>query len=122
PSWMDWYSDELTDASLEREDALFEKLDDDLATLRAYDRERLDPADQLNYDMLEYFLADQAEGAAFRHHNYPANQLFGFQNGLPTFMATQHPVADAGDAEDYIARLRQFDRAFDQRLAGMRLR
>lgn len=122
PGWMDWYADDLTDASLAREDALREKLRDDLATLRAYDRDALDAADQVNYDMLEYFLASQVEGDAFRHHNYPANQLFGFQNGLPTFMATQHQVDDLGDAEDYVARLRQFGLRFDQALEGMRLR
>ena len=122
PAWMDWYSDELTDASLAREDALREKLREDLATLRAYDRDALEPQQRLSYDMLEYFLASQAEADPFRHHDYPANQLFGFQNGLPTFMATQHQVHDLGDAEAYVARLQQFDRVFAQQLAGMKLR
>src|SRR5690606_5643830 len=39
PPWLDWYSDELTDASLQREDALRAKVRDDLATLRSYDRD-----------------------------------------------------------------------------------
>ena len=122
PGWMNWYGDELTDASLAREDALREKLRDDLATLRSYDREALDEDQRVSYDMLEYFLASQVEGDAFRHHDYPANQLFGFQNGLPTFMATQHQVNAIGEAEDYIARLQQFDEVFAQQLEGMRLR
>ena len=66
PGWMNWYGDELTDASLAREDAMREKLHDDLATLRSYDRDALDAGEQVSYDMLEYFLASQVDGDAFR--------------------------------------------------------
>jgi uncharacterized protein (DUF885 family) len=122
PPWMDWYSDDLADASLAAEDEMRAKLKDDLATLRRYDRDALDPQARTSYDMLEYFLAMQEEGDRFRHHNYPLNQLFGLQNGLPTFMATQHPVASEGEAEDYIARLGKFPLKFEQTLEGLRAR
>ncbi|HET6603609.1 MAG TPA: DUF885 domain-containing protein [Xanthomonadaceae bacterium] len=122
PSWLDWYSDELTDASLERENKLRKKLQDDLQTLRSYDREDQQGDARLSYDMLEYFLATQVDGDRFRYHTYPANQLFGFQNGLPTFMATQHQVKDVGDAQDYLSRLEQFDTRFEQALEGLKLR
>jgi uncharacterized protein (DUF885 family) len=122
PSWMDWYSDDLADASLAAEDEMRAKLTQDLATLRRYDREALDPQARTSYDMLEYFLAMQEEGDRFRHHDYPLNQLFGLQNGLPTFMATQHPVASEGEAEDYIARLGKFPLKFEQTLEGLRAR
>lgn len=105
PSWMDWYSDDLTDQSLAQEKKLQDKLRADLQTLRQYDRAGMNEADALNYDMLEYFLALQAEGEKYAHHNYPLNQLFGIQNEFPTFMATQHPVATPAEAEDYLARL-----------------
>ena len=122
PSWMDWYSDDLTDVSLARQEALRQKLKDDYATLKSYDREALSDDEKLSYDVLEYFLATQIEGDEFRFHNYPANQLFGFQNGLPTFMATQHPVRSLGDAEDYNARLEKFPTYFSQQMEGVRLR
>ena len=38
PSWMDWYSDDLTDQSLAQERKMQAKLKQDLATLREYDR------------------------------------------------------------------------------------
>jgi uncharacterized protein (DUF885 family) len=69
--------------------------------------------------MLEYFLAMQAEGEPFAHHNYPLNQLFGIQNEFPTFMATQHPVASVGEAEDYIARLNKAPAMVDQVMEGL---
>lgn len=122
PSWLDWYSDELTDVSLARGDRMRQKLHDDLATLRSYDREALDADGKLSYDVLEYFLAIQQEGDPYRFHNYPANQLFGFQSGLPTFMATQHPVSAQGDADAYNARLDQFDTYFAQQMEGLQLR
>jgi len=122
PKWLDWYSDDLTDVSLAREEKQRQLLFDTLATLRSYDRAKLTPAGQLDYDVLEYFLAIQAEGDAFRYHDYPANQLFGFQSSLPTFMATQHPVERLSDAQDYLSRLSQFDRYFAQQMEGIRLR
>ena len=119
PPWMDWYSDDLADASLAAEDEMRAKLRNDLATLRAYDRAALSPSQQTSYDMLEYFLAMQQEGDPFRFHDYPLNQLFGLQNELPTFMATQHPVASEGEAEDYIARLDKFPLKFRQTMEGL---
>jgi uncharacterized protein (DUF885 family) len=119
PSWMDWYSNDLTDQSLAQEKKLQKKLRDDLATLRQYDRAGMNQADALNYDMLEYFLAMQAEGEPFAHHNYPLNQLFGIQNEFPTFMATQHPVASVGEAEDYIARLNKAPVMVNQVMEGL---
>jgi uncharacterized protein (DUF885 family) len=122
PPWLDWYSDDLTDRSLARELKTQEKLRNDLATLRSYDRASLDESAQLSYDILEYFLAIQAEGERFAHHDYPLNQLFGIQNGFPTFMATQHGVDSAGDAENYIARLGKAPVMVDQVMEGLRAR
>ena len=111
PAWADWYSDELTDSSLAREQELNAKLRTDLATLREYDRDALDTHTRLSYDMLEYFLAIQQEGERFQHHNHPLNQLFGVQNELPTFMATQHSIATAKDARNYVCLLYTSDAA-----------
>ena len=122
PPWLDWFSDDLTDRSLAREKEVQAKLRDDLATLRSYDRAALDEQGQLSYDVLEYFLAIQAEGERFSHHDYPLNQLFGIQSGFPTFMATQHAVRSQGAAEDYVARLGKVPVMVDQVLEGLRAR
>lgn len=122
PPWLDWFSDDLTDRSLAREKQVQAKLRDDLATLRSYDRAALDEQGQLSYDVLEYFLAIQAQGERFSHHDYPLNQLFGIQSGFPTFMATQHAVRSQGAAEDYVARLGKVPVMVDQVLEGLRAR
>ena len=122
PPWADWFSDDLTDRSLARQRELQQKLRDDLATLREYDRESLDDGRQLSYDMLEYFLASQAEGERFALHDYPLNQMFGVQSQLPTFLATQHPVASEGEARDYLERLRKIPVAAGQVMEGLEAR
>ena len=122
PSWMDWYSDDLTDQSLAQERKMQDKLKKDLATLQKYDRKGMNEADALNYDMLQYFLAIQAEGEKYAHHNYPLNQLFGIQNEFPTFMATQHPVESEADAENYLARLDKTPAIVEQVMEGLLVR
>ena len=122
PSWMDWYSDDLTDQSLAQERKMQVKLKKDLATLQKYDRKGMNESDALNYDMLQYFLAIQVEGEKYAHHNYPLNQLFGIQNEFPTFMATQHPVESEADAENYLARLDKTPAMVEQVMEGLLVR
>lgn len=119
PSWLDWYSDDLTDLSLAHEEKLNRKLQNDLATLHSYDRASLSAENQLNYDMLDYFLTVQLEGVKYQYDNYPLNQLFGLQSELPTFLATQHEVANAKDAENYISRLNKIALAYAQAQEGL---
>lgn len=119
PGWLDWYSDDLDDASMAHQEELRQKIRDDLETLRSYDRSELDAEGKLSYDLLETFLATQVEGDRFAFHNYPLNQLFGIQNGLPTFLATQHPIKSAGDAENYIERMRKIRVKFEQVMEGL---
>jgi len=122
PSWLDFHSDKLTDRSIARTRESQQQIRDALEMLRRYDRERLDEAGRESYDILDYFLAIQVEGEPFAFHTHPLNQLFGIQNGLPTFLATQHPVERRRDAENYIERLRQVPVVFAQVLQGLRYR
>lgn len=122
PLGIDYYNDDLTDASVERTLEMNQKLEDDLATLRRYDREDLDESERLSYDILEWFLAMQEKGQEWTFHDYPVNQLFGVQSSLPDFMVQQHLVLDEEDAHDYVARLTKFDTKFEQVLGQLRYR
>jgi uncharacterized protein (DUF885 family) len=55
-------------------------------------------------------------------HNYPVNQLFGIQNGLPEFMVNTHQLKKPRDAENYVRRVGKFDAAFDQLLENLKIR
>lgn len=112
----------LDDRSQQAGDAQQAKLKADLATLRQYDRNAMSEPEKLSYDMLEWFMAHNAEGEQWRYHSYPVNQLFGVQNSLPNFMVNSHPLHDLTDAEHYIARLEQFNRVFLQVVEDLQIR
>lgn len=122
PSWLDFHSDKLTDASMAHGDARAVKLKRDYASLKLYDRESLDEDGKLSYDILDYFLGQQAANERWRYHDFPVNQMFGVQSTLPDFMVQAHQVASATDARNYIQRLRLFPTKFGQVLEGLKHR
>lgn len=122
PDWADFYSRRLDDASPAQADAMARLVDDGLKTLHRYDRDALDAEGKLSWDVLDYFLSIQAEGDRFRYNGFPVNQMFGVQSSLPNFMAQQHQVANAGEADAYVARLDLFPTKFAQVLEDLRLR
>lgn len=119
PLGLEFYQNDLDDHSIAHTREMNAELRADLETLRSYERADLEPGQQLSYDILTWFLDIQAQGQRWAFHNYPVNQLFGVQSSLPDFMVQIHRVEDEGDAEDYIARLAQFDRVFDQVIAQL---
>lgn len=121
PPWLDFYSDDLGDASPAEDERQFQLVKDSHDMLLTYDRSGLDDAGKLSYDVMEYFLRVQVEGDKFRGYGFPVNQMFGIQSSLPDFMAQQHPVASEGEAKDYVKRLNKFPLKFDQTLESLRL-
>lgn len=112
----------LDDADPASFDEMMAQLRDTLETLRSYDRDSLDRQGRVTYDVAEMLMEVGIEGERWRWHSYPMNQLFGIQNGLPTFMATQHRIPDRIGAEHYLSRLSQFDRRLTQALESVRMR
>lgn len=119
PSWLDFYSDDLGDASPAEEELGAQMVKENLATLHRYDRASLDREGQLSYDVLENFLSTQVDGDAFRGYGFPVNQMQGIQSALPSFMTDAHPIASRHDARNYIARLNKFPRKFAQVIEGL---
>ncbi len=122
PVLYDMSKDELTDASDEKQWELFNKLKNDLATLRSYDFESQSEANKLNTQILAWFLDVQAQSEPYFYYDYPVNQMFGVQSNLPSFMEDAHKLEDKSDAEAYIARLSKFDTKFEQVLEGLKIR
>jgi uncharacterized protein (DUF885 family) len=121
PPWLDFYSDDLGDASPAEDQRQFDLVKESHDTLLSYDRNALDEKGKVSYDVLEYFLRLQVEGDKFRGYGFPVNQMFGIQSSLPNFMADQHPVTSAGEAKDYVTRLGKFPLKFDQVIEGLDL-
>jgi uncharacterized protein (DUF885 family) len=77
---------------------------------------------RLSTDILDWFLQNTVDGEPFMYHNYPVNQMFGVQSGLPTFMATMHQINNKRDAKNYIERLEKFPVKFGQVLGNLKTR
>ncbi len=116
------HQDELDDASMAAGDRTQQTLREARDVLLTYADEDLNDAELMSKQIALNML-DQLVGAErFRFHNYPVNQLFGVQNGFPSFMESTHQVNSVRDAEDYVARLGAVGVKFDQVIDGLRHR
>lgn len=113
---------ELDDESMAAGDRLFEHMKESRQVLLSYDDEDLAAKDIMSKRIALNLMDSLLEAEKYRFHNYPVNQLFGVQNGFPSFMESTHQVNSVGDAEDYVSRLSQVGRKFDQVLDGLRHR
>lgn len=94
-----------------------------LATLkRDFDFDALDPQTQLSYKLFEDEAQRDSEGFRFRLDSYPVNQMYGLHTGVPTFLINIHKIDNVGDAEAYIARIRNVPKLFDQLIVNLQAR
>ncbi|MBY6016891.1 DUF885 domain-containing protein [Halomonas denitrificans] len=112
----------LDDDSPSKGDEMLERVSDIRATIMEYDDASLNESDRLSKEIALYLLDFAEESKPYRYHNYPVNQLFGIQNGYPSFMEAQHQVQSVEDAENYLARLDAVALKFEQNLEGIKLR
>lgn len=110
---------ELDDASMAAGDQLFAHLKESREILLTYEDEDLAEGDIMSKRIALHMMDMLTEAEKFRFHNYPLNQMFGVQNGFPSFMESTHQVHNVRDAEDYVSRLSQVGRKFDQVLDGL---
>ena len=116
------HSGRLNDESPAHQEKVAARWRKNLAQLRAYPLSRQTDSQQLSTHVLDWFLARQVEGERFQFHNYPVNQLFGVQNGFPTFMANTHRLLAPRDCEYYLQRLGALPVKFDRTLESLTLR
>jgi len=116
------HNKELNDMSEAEAIRQSERLRRNLDMLHSYDVSGMDEQQKLSYDVLDWYMSSAAEEDKFRYDNYPVNQLFGVQNGFPTFMATVHQVHNQRDAEYYNTRLSKVSQQFAQVLEGLKIR
>jgi uncharacterized protein (DUF885 family) len=112
--WNDRWGDQSLEAIRKREEHAIEAL----ARLKKFDRARLSPTDQLNYDLFKKDLETDIEGSKFRTYLMPITQ----RGGLQTLdeLGDRLRFETVKDFEDWIARLRAFPALMDQSIALMR--
>ncbi|PAJ72534.1 DUF885 domain-containing protein [Pseudoalteromonas sp. NBT06-2] len=112
---------DLDDASIEKANELFDMIPTIRQGVAQYADDELEQSDRTSKEIALYLLDFANEAKQFRYHNYPVNQLFGIQNGFPSFMDAQHQVNTIEDVDNYISRLSQVNRKFTQSLESLKL-
>ncbi|MFZ5637267.1 MAG: DUF885 domain-containing protein [Pseudomonadota bacterium] len=112
------FNDRWTDASLEAIEARAAADRAALAELRRFDRSRLDPADQLDYDTALWLQERAVARQKFREYLQP----IGHQGGIQTAdgIAEGLNFATVKDYRDWLARMRALPKAVDQTMALLR--
>ena len=111
--------DDRSAEGLNQMKVLFEKLS---ADLRPFAGAGLSGGDLLNYQTAAYLAEVTLQSYRFPFGDpgvggavpYTVSQLSGNYRSIPNFLATQHSVANAADAEAYLDRLAAFGPTLDQ--------
>ena len=77
---------------------------------REFDRAKLSPNSQLSFDLFEKTAAVQTMQLKWYWQNYAVSSGGSALDGLPVMLINAHKVANAADAEAYVARLKAFER------------
>jgi uncharacterized protein (DUF885 family) len=104
-----------------------ERTHSQLKRLETVDRASLSAPDKASYDTVLYSLKSAAVvqgfdfgGSAFGPSPYIVSQLTGAYQSVPDFLDTKHSIANAADADAYLARLAAFAVEIDDNTARMR--
>jgi uncharacterized protein (DUF885 family) len=113
-----WAKSKLTEASLQRSVEYKKENASRQRRLKAFDRASLKGSDLANYDTVAYSMETIARTEPFEYgnltHPYVVSQLTGSYQSVPSFLDKEHRIADAHDAEAYLARLSAFAVVLDQ--------
>ena len=112
------FNDRWSDNSLEAIAASEAADREALAQLKRFDRSKLSPADQLNYDTYLWLQEKSVQRQAFREYLQP----MGHQGGVQTADGLVEGLAfnEIRDYRDWLARMRALPNAIDQTIALMR--
>ncbi|WP_312915812.1 DUF885 family protein [Stenotrophomonas sp.] len=111
-------STRLPDVGAAAQQARLKVWDDVLAQLEAIDPAKLSAENQVNYAIYKYQVQSLAEEVRLRSYEMPFNSDSSFWSNL-SFMARRE-MKTAQDYRNYIARLNDVPRYFDQQMDNMR--
>ena len=87
---------------------------------KTFDYAKLSDEGKFSYDLWKLQYENARDGVPFMGDGYAFEQMNGAQSFLPTVLISFHKVDEESDYTAYIARLKAFDRAFDQLLERAR--
>ncbi len=112
------YDNWLEDVSAQAYEQRIERFGKFLTMLKGF-KKPASGEDRLNYDLFRRELALQIEGAKYRPYLLSITQQTGPHIDLPQ-LVTYHPFKTLQDHVNYISRLTQFRRVFDQTITNLK--
>ena len=112
------YDNWLEDVSSEAYEKRVERIRQFLSELRRF-KKPTKREDQLNYDLFKRELSLQIEGAKYHPYLLALTQQTGPHIDLPQ-LTTYHPFKTLQDYVNYVSRLTQFRRVFDQTITNLK--
>jgi uncharacterized protein (DUF885 family) len=112
------YNDRWSDLSLPAIEASARADREALARIKGFDRAKLTPADQLNYDTYLWLQQNRVARQRFREYLQPISHQGGIQSA--DGLAEGLPFATTRDYRDWLARMRALPVAIDQVVALMK--
>lgn len=92
-----------------------------LTEMRAqFDPARLSPAGRLSFHLAENQVRRAEESFRWRWHSFPATNNGSPLGSIPVFLINNHRINNVSDAEAYIARIRDAERAIGEIAANIR--
>ena len=113
------YNDRLSDGSQAAIERSIAKNREFLKRFEAIDTTGFPEQEKLNRDLMLLNLRDGVESERFKEWEMPVTQFSGLHIDLPQ-LVTSLPFATVKDYTDYVARLRQVPRVFDETVVQMR--
>jgi uncharacterized protein (DUF885 family) len=120
---FDRHSGKLADVGIEKRNSDYAFARKSIAEVKAFDRAKLDPQDQVTYDVLLDFYGSQLAFEQFDWLSsegiYPISPMFGAQVQLASFMQSQHVIKNEKTARNYVSRLEAMGGKLDALTAEM---
>ena len=120
---VDRHSGKLAAVGVEKRDDDYAFAEQAMADVRKFDRAKLEPQEQITYDVLLDFYGSQAAFRPFEWLSseglYPISPMFGTQVQLASFLQTSHVVKNEKTARNYVARLQAMGGKLDALTAEM---
>jgi uncharacterized protein (DUF885 family) len=113
------YNDKLSDFSQAAIDRDIRQLGVFLEKFEAIDTAGFPDQERLNRDLMVRELRERLAGVKFKEWEMPVNQFVGTHIDLPQLVSSLS-FATVKDYEDYVTRLKQVPRAFDELMIQMR--
>ena len=113
--WDD-LSDEFAKRELEITKAELQELEETI------NYELLDEQTKISYDLFVLNANEEIDNFKYRFHDYPINQMYGYQSYIPTFLQNYHQITDSSDAANYVKRVEGVAALIEQLLETLEIR